>query len=181
MAQANLEYRLATQEDAPALQQIIEASFRYEGGRKGWVDDLGLAPRFRMSVDEVAATIAKPDTSVVIALDADNNDIPIASFQVAKRGEDVARLFIFVVDPKHQGHGLGRKVLAYAEDHCRRTWNVTTMELNALSTRSELIAWYMRRGYRKTGETQPFPVDKFPDLSLPEDLCFVGFEKNILE
>jgi hypothetical protein len=37
----------------------------------------------------------------------------------------------------------------------------------------------MRRGFRKTGETTPFPREEFKDLNLPDDLHFVEFEKAL--
>ena len=39
--------------------------------------------------------------------------------------------------------------------------------------RDSLIAWYERMGYRRTGETRPFPMDD-PRLGLPlrDDLWF---------
>ena len=33
------------------------------------------------------------------------------------------------------------------------------MEMTVIHRRTELIAWYERRGYAPTGETRPFPVD----------------------
>ena len=40
------------------------------------------------------------------------------------------------------------------------------MALSVVSVRAELIAWYERRGYRLTGETQPFPEKVEPPLIL---------------
>ena len=43
-----------------------------------------------------------------------------------------------------------------------------------IDARSDLIAWYERRGYRPTGETRPFPIDPpRPDLD------FVVLEKGL--
>jgi hypothetical protein len=32
------------------------------------------------------------------------------------------------------------------------------MEMTVIDVRRELIAWYLRCGYRNTGETRPFPM-----------------------
>jgi hypothetical protein len=46
--------------------------------------------------------------------------------------------------------------------------------------RDALIAWYERRGYRLTGETQPFPYgDERFGLPQRDDLAFVVMEKGL--
>ena len=52
--------------------------------------------------------------------------------------------------------------------------------LNAVNVRKVLIAWYLRRGYHKTGETEPFPDgdDRF-GAPLRDDLSFLVLEKNL--
>ena len=79
---------------------------------------------------------------------------------------------MFSVRPGRQGQGWGRQILAEAERLARDDWGATTMVLSVLAPRGELIAWYERRGYRRTGESRPFPygnarygIPKRPDLS----------------
>ena len=49
-----------------------------------------------------------------------------------------------------------------------------------LSSRQKLIAWYTRCGYRRTGEVVPFLRGEFSELDLPDELCFVELEKDLL-
>ena len=63
-------------------------------------------------------------------------------------------------------------LLAEAERLAREEWSASTMVMSVLAQRPDLVAWYERRGYRRTGETTPFPygnerfgVPKRPDLS----------------
>ena len=50
--------------------------------------------------------------------------------------------------------------------------------MNVISVRQELIAWYERLGYRKTGETKPLPADhRFGVPTQP--LEFAIMEKNM--
>ena len=54
------------------------------------------------------------------------------------------------------------------------------MEMTVISVRSELIAWYERLGYVRTGETRPFPMDD-PRFGLPRvRLSFVVLERAIV-
>ena len=62
---------------------------------------------------------------------------------------------MFSVSPVLQGNGVGRALLASAENIAGWTGcNVLTMTV--ISTRLELISWYERRGFKATGEIQPF-------------------------
>ncbi|KND94280.1 hypothetical protein TOPH_00787 [Tolypocladium ophioglossoides CBS 100239] len=176
MATGNLQFRIATADDARRLQQLVQCAFRAEDSRPDWTGDAGLAAHFRLDVEEVAATIASPDIVTLMAVD--DSDALVASIEVSRRGgADCGRLSMIAVDERCQRGGVGRQVLAYAEDYCRRTWGARGLSLNALSTRKALIEWYLRRGYRKTGETTPFPRERFASLELPDDLCFVELEK----
>jgi ribosomal protein S18 acetylase RimI-like enzyme len=64
---------------------------------------------------------------------------------------------MFAVAPDEQGSGLGKQLLAEAERVARDEWHCRAMRMTVIVQREELIAWYERRGYRRTGEYQPFP------------------------
>jgi len=177
MTASELRFRIATVDDAPQIQSLIQSAFRAEDSRKGWTADMALNSRFTMDVEEVLANIRKPDNAVLVA--TDDSGTFVASFQVVKRSADLARFAMFAVDQHHQRRGLGRRALAYGEEYCQREWGVKKMDLSALSTRLELIAWYERCGYRKTGETAPFTKDHVKGLDLPDDLCFVVLDKDL--
>ncbi|PNP51021.1 hypothetical protein THARTR1_08249 [Trichoderma harzianum] len=177
MASSNLRFRPATAEDAGQIQQLVESAFRAVDSRPDWTGNAELASTFRISVEEVMPRIVKPENAVLMALD--DTDTLVASIEVAKRGTDCGRLSMIAVNERYQQGGVGRLVLAYAEAYCRQTWNVEKFSLNALSTRKTLIEWYMRQGYQKTGETTPFPRERFTSVALPDDICFIEMEKEL--
>jgi ribosomal protein S18 acetylase RimI-like enzyme len=172
----NLHFRVATSEDAPQLQQLVQSAFRAEDSRQDWTGDMALASKFRIEVKEIEDIMNAQESAFLSA--TDNTGSLVGTIGVSKRG-DTGRLFMLAVDPRRHRGGLGKQVLAYAEGYCQRTWGTAKLGLNALSTRQTLIAWYMRRGYRKTGETSPFPREKFAELQLPEDMCFIELEKGL--
>ncbi|GKT85578.1 GNAT N-acetyltransferase [Colletotrichum tofieldiae] len=134
-----------------------------------------LGRSFHYSVEEVLTTINKPDAAIIMAID--QNGALVGSVETVKRNAGLARFGMLSVDPNQQRGGIGRQLLAYAEGYARQ-WGVGTFGLNALSSREKLIEWYERCGYKKSGETSPFPVDRFPQLDLPKDFCFVELEKD---
>ncbi len=103
----------------------------------------------------------------------------VVCFLVVRKSAELARFALFVVAQSHQRRGLGRHTIAYAEDYCRRTWAVKTLDMSALSTREKLISWYMRCGYQKTDKTEPFPRAHAGGAALPDDLYFVVLEKSL--
>jgi hypothetical protein len=55
-----------------------------------------------------------------------------------------------------------------------------TMVTTVLAQRGELIAWYERRGFRRTGEARPFPYgDARFGLPKRPDLSFVVLAKTL--
>jgi len=54
------------------------------------------------------------------------------------------------------------------------------MRITVIVQRTELIEWYERRGYRRTGETAPFYYGD-PRFGLPkrDDLSFIVMEKPL--
>ena len=177
MTNGNLQFRLAAPNDASQLQRLVEDAFRAEDSRKSWTADMALGARFRIAVEEIMTKITQADSAMLIA--TDDNNVLVATVGVSKRSTGLARLGLLSVDQTHQRGGVGRQVLAYAEDYCRRVWSVKKLGLNALSTRQQLISWYMRCGYAKTGELSPFPYELMEGLALPNDLCFVEMEKDL--
>lgn len=177
MANVNLQFRLATPEDAAQLQQMVESAFRAEDSRPNWTADMELGSRFRVDVEKVRAQIAKPDGGILMATDDDGR--LVASVEIVKTSPGVARLSMVAVGQQYQQGGVGRQLLAHAEGHCRRAWGVAKIGLNALSSRQELISWYMRRGYRKTGEETPFPFGRVDGMASAEGLTFVELEKDL--
>jgi len=69
---------------------------------------------------------------------------------------DALYLSLLAVAPTAQAHGLGRHLLQAAEAHARAQ-GCTTIQMSVLSARTELLAWYERQGYRRTGASEPFP------------------------
>ena len=87
---------------------------------------------------------------------------------------------MFAVRPTLQRAGLGRAILAESERIAVQEWRLPLMRMTVIDLRVELIEWYERRGYRRTGETRPFPATD-PRFGLPRrnDLRFAVLEKAL--
>ena len=168
---SDLDFRPATRDDVAGLHALIERAYRGDTARAGWTHEADLLFDARTSAAELSALIADPERVVLLAL---RDGVLIGCVQVARAGDDLAYLGMLTVEPTLQAGGLGRRLLAAAEDHARLRFGAQRMEMTVIRTRGELIAWYQRRGYAPTGEERPFPVSP----PRPE-LGFIVLEKRL--
>ena len=166
----------ATRADLPALHALVERAYRGDTARRGWTHEADLLGGQRTDLAALETMVADPLQHLLVLRD---NDELIACALLAERGEGLIYLGMFTVDPERQGAGLGRLMLAAAEDHAAIDLAATRVEMTVITHRAELIAWYERRGYRPTGERRPFPATD-PRFGLPkrDDLEFVVLEKR---
>jgi ribosomal protein S18 acetylase RimI-like enzyme len=84
---------------------------------------------------------------------------------------------MLAIDPEQQAAGLGRTLLNATESYVAER-GATTARMTVIQLREPLIAWYERRGYKRTGETESFPYeDQSVGNPLRADLHFVVLEK----
>lgn len=169
--------RTATDVDAPALADLVRRAYR---GAQGWTTESALLDDQRIDVAGVLAKLARPHAVVLVAEQTGTASGLLACCEVEDRGDRVAYFGMFAVEPALQAGGVGRAVLAGAEAYAARSWGTTTMEMTVIAQREELIAWYERRGYARTGETRPFPYDELVGGgALVDDLHFVVLAKAL--
>ena len=66
----------------------------------------------------------------------------------------------FAIDSSIQNLGYGKQMLNYVEVYVAQScMEVRDLIMYVLDVRSELIAYYQRRGYQITGHTAPYPVN----------------------
>lgn len=151
-----LLFRTAIPTDAEAIVALVESAYRGDASRVGWTTEADLLDGRRTDVEAVLALIDAPDSMILLAQSATGHAL-LASCYLAREGRDNAYFGMFAVRPDAQGDGVGRRVLAEAERIARATWQCTHMAMTVIDVRAELIAWYERRGYHRTGEYKPFP------------------------
>ncbi|MGF1432298.1 GNAT family N-acetyltransferase [Kitasatospora sp. LaBMicrA B282] len=168
MTIAELHFRPATDQDIPALLDLVESAYRGEASRAGWTTEADLLDGQRTDAPALAETLARPDTRVLLAERAGE----LLACCTVERRPAGAYFGMFSVHPASQGGGVGRAVLAEAERYVRDEWDAAQLEMTVIVQRDDLIAWYERRGFSRTGELSPFPygderfgVPKRPDLA----------------
>jgi GNAT superfamily N-acetyltransferase len=171
-----LTTRPATVADAPALVALVNSAYRGESSRAGWTTEADLLDGQRIDVERLTEVIATPGN--VMLVHAPDHE-PVACVHLERTGED-CYLGLLTVRPVIQGTGLGRQLLEAAERWAIESWSSQSMHLGVLVQRSELIAWYERNGYGRTGIHKPFPYgDERFGLPRRADLAFEVLRKRL--
>jgi ribosomal protein S18 acetylase RimI-like enzyme len=177
-APATLVFRDATESDVPAIVALVTSAYRGDASRAGWTTEADLLDGERIDADVLHTDIARPRSRVILLEDARDHAL-LACAHVAD--EDGAGYFgMFAVRPGLQSRGIGNTVLAEAERIVREDFGLPVMRMTVIDLRAELIAWYERRGYRRTGRFKPFPYgDERFGRPRRDDLRFEVLEKAL--
>ncbi|MEU8341953.1 GNAT family N-acetyltransferase [Spirillospora sp. NPDC048832] len=170
-------FRTAVPADVPALVALVESAYRGDASRAGWTTEADLLGGQRTDAEAVTGVVTGPGSIMLVA---ETGGALAACCQLENRGGH-AYFGMFAVDPSRQGGGLGKRVLAEAERVAREEWHADEMHMTVITAREELIAWYVRRGYARTGEKSPFPYgDERFGLPKRDDLEFELLVKKLV-
>ena len=172
-----IEIRDAVPADIPALHRLIESAYRGEASRAGWTTEADLLEGQRTDPEGLADIVADPAQSLLTAWRG--GDV-VGCILIADRGEGTGYFGMLSVSPTLQGGGLGRRLVEAAHRALAERFGARRVRISVFPQRETLIAWYERLGYRKTGETLPFPYgDLRFGLPKRDDLYFVVMEHEL--
>lgn len=171
-----LAFRDAGGADVSAVVSLVESAYRGDVSRQGWTTEADFLDGQRTDPAGVAQIIAKPHSRVLLGERAGQL---LACCHLEKQG-DACYFGMFSVRPTLQGGGVGKQMLEHAERIARDEWKCRKMEMTVISIRNELVAWYERRGYHRTGVFKPFPYgDERFGIPKRDDLRFELLEKSL--
>ena len=161
------------------MLDLVQRAYRGESARLGWTHEADLLDGQRTDAEALGSMLADPHQRVLVA---EEDARLIGCVQVSDQRDGTAYLGMLSVDPTLQARGLGKLLIGVAEGTALEVFGARRMEMTVIEQRAELIAYYERRGYARTGETRPFPLDD-PRFGLPRrrDLHFVVLAKSLVE
>lgn len=167
----------AGEADLDGLNALVQRAYRGESAHAGWTHEADLLDGQRTDLAMLREGLTDPRQRLLLAHDG---TALVGCVQVSAVRDGLAYIGMVTVDPARQGQGLARHLMAAAEHLARATFGATRIELTAIRQRGELISYYERRGYTRTGEERPFPHDN-PRFGLPrrQDLAFVVMAKDL--
>jgi len=205
MTTLELRFRAATHADTDAVVALVESAYRGDASRAGWTTEADLLDGRRTGADDIAACIDRGRSVILLAEQVAPTRQPAAkasgNVQGARQspprapmllacahvaiepcddGGDAGYFGMFSVRPTLQGGGVGKALLAEAERMARDEWALPSMRMTVIDVRDELIAFYERRGYHRTGIFKPFPYgDERFGVPRRDDLRFEVLEKRL--
>lgn len=173
----DLLFRPATATDIDAVVALVESGYRGDASRAGWTTEADLLDGRRTDADDVRSLLARPGSRVVLA---ERAGALVACAHVERVDPETAAFGMFSVSPALQRGGVGKLVLAECERIARDEWRCAQMTMHVIDLRAELIAFYERRGYARTGATKPFPYgDERFGRPRRDDLRFMVLAKPL--
>jgi ribosomal protein S18 acetylase RimI-like enzyme len=161
-------------QDIPALTILINSAYRGESSKKGWTTEAHLLEGKRTDEEEMTEIFSDPKNTI---LKFTENDKIVGSVLLVKK-ENQLYLGMLTVSPDLQNGGIGKKLLAEAENHAK-TLGLSSIIMTVISVREELIAWYKRHGYVDTGKREAFPESEIHITVSKVPLEFIYLEKSI--
>jgi N-acetylglutamate synthase-like GNAT family acetyltransferase len=161
-------FRAASKSDTEAIAQLVNEAYRPESNASGWTHESGLVSGSRTSVSQVTEIMSRPDSVILVGL---KGTVIVACVHVEKDGSH-CHIGMLAVSPMLQGEGAGKKMLAHAEMYASEKFRPEKFTMVVVSSRSELISFYLRRGYKKTNFVTDYPLSagtgtpKFPGLKI---------------
>lgn len=145
--------RKALLTDAEAVTKLVNRAYRPGPGSEGWTHESALVSGDRIDQDKVA--MANQAGTVLVA---DNEQGLVGCVQVEVT-DRVAHIGMLAVDPSRQTSGIGKLLLAHAEEVAVQKLDAQVGVLVVIAARTELVEFYLRRGYSKTDEWSQYPAD----------------------
>ncbi len=163
-------------EDHPTIVTIVNRAYRGPGDHRGWNSEAHLVAGDRITVDALRQDLAQsPQASLLVHRGAGGE--PRACVWVEPEDDDGGWYFgMLAIDPAAQAGGIGKRMLDAIDDHVRANGG-RRLRITVINVREELIAWYERRGFVRTGAVEPLPDGIGQPLR--EGLGFVILAKDL--
>jgi len=169
----------AVETDFAEIIELANIAYRKTGPGSSWNSEEGLiaGPRLNESLlrDEFARN---PEAHLLVYRETPASQL-LGTVWLEPKDSDTWYMGLLTVRPDKQAAGLGRTILTAAEDYVRAHGG-NRIRMTVLHVRATLIAWYERRGYTLTGETEPWHHDdqRF-GTALRDDLYFLVMQKTL--
>lgn len=154
-AGAGFAVERAGPDDAEAIAALVNSAYRGDSSRAGWTTEADLVGGQRTDAPGILGTVESGNRRLLVHR-APGGELLACVLLECKPGGG-CYLGMLTVRPDRQAAGIGRRLLAAAERYAAAELGASYVEMTVIALRGELIAWYERRGYSRTGERRAFP------------------------
>lgn len=162
----NYFFRNAEPRDCEKIAAFVNAAYRGESSKAGWTTEESLLGGQRTDSEKIRETLQDADSWIVLCFQDSSERKLLASVHLKKENARTLYLGMLTVDPTLQGGGVGKAVLTESEGVAKRL-GCSEIRMTVIHLRTELIAFYERRGYAMTGAWEAFPEND-PRFGIPK-------------
>lgn len=171
----DLKFRSAEINDSEEICALVNSVYRGENSKKGWTTEAYMLDGIRIDIQGVKNIISKKDNVIILTM---HEDKLIGCVHLEKK-ENRCHLGMLSVDVNYQAGGIGKKIMEHSEEFAKNIWKCSLMEMKVIGKRKELIDFYIRRGYKITGESEPFLLNTHFGQPKSSDLYFEYLTKEL--
>lgn len=175
-----LRFRRAVESDLPAVARLVNSAYRGESSRSGWTTEADLLGGQRTDAVKLAQLLVSDARGNGQQIELGfATDTLVACMSLRHEKPSTTYIGMVTVDPTQQTAGYGKQLLGRAEE-LAQSWHCTRIRMTVIHLRHELLAYYERRGYQKTGAIEPFPSED-PGFGIPKvgDMSLLELAKQL--
>lgn len=154
----------ATEADIPALNVLVHKCYRGPESFQGWTSEANMLDGNRTTPERLAREMSNPSIKFLKGLNEDGEMIACC---LTQQQDDAVFTGMLCVQPHLQGSGLGKKMMAAVGAWAKEN-NCSKIKIEVISARKELVQWYERQGFVRTGKATPFPPPTI-EFGIPKD------------
>ena len=171
----NLQFKELQKEDIKEVILLINQAYRAEKKDNAWTTESHILDGIRVNENMMEEILKEKETKTYIV--KSENKI-VGTIQAKLEGENI-HIGLFAVDTKSQASGIGKKLLEFAENSSSKLWEKSTFIMEVIFTRTELMEYYIRRGYQNTNSFIEFPKSEYWTPNTNEELKLLVLKKTI--
>ncbi len=157
-----MQFLKATEDDILRISKLVNSAYRGEYSKKGWTTEADLLGGQRTD-PETLLSMMNEKSSFYLVLESEKL-LGCVNFKEIE--PNVFYFGMLTVEPTAQNSGIGKFLIQEIEKLAKNLGG-KEIRLTVIDLRSELIAYYLRRGYESTGNFEPFPEND-PKFGIPK-------------
>ncbi len=158
-----ISFKRALISDSEAISVLVNSAYRGESSKLGWTTEADLLDGQRTDPEKIQEMIEEENSFIELVLE--NNEI-IGSVHLRLENNQILYFGMLTVNPKLQNKGIGKLLLNQIEVVAKKN-KCIKIRMTVIPTRIELILFYERYGFKRSGNFEPFPEGD-PRFGIPK-------------
>jgi ribosomal protein S18 acetylase RimI-like enzyme len=173
-----IHFRDATHTDLPLIDKLVNSAYRGDFSKQGWTTEAHLLDGQRTDTGKLSEILNSSGSKILLGFEDANHSQLIACAELKEEENQGLYLGMLTVSPALQARGTGKEMLLEVE-RIAKTLGAKHIRMTVIEQRPELIAYYERRGYVRTGKQEPFPADTHFGVPKVDGIILVELKKSL--